>query len=483
MSKNVRLKYRILLGYSIPLSLSIIVAVLVFFSITKVEHRLKEVETSHGILDDIKDLSFSVTTMQRASRGYLLMKNEASLKAYEDGEKYFNELTQSLVNQVTDAKQQERLREITKLGKQVNETSKNEISLVNEGKPDAAIALFKSGEGIKLAREMEAAGKEFEKGEREIVQKKQTAENTAISFLLGVLIIGTSLSVVIAVASGLWVSGRISKRIAEATSAISASSVEIASTVEQHERTAVQQSASVSETSTAMEELGASSRQVSEQAESATATVQKGLSLVEKGTNTVEQTLSGMVVTKDKARIISEQILHLSEQTGQIGSIAMLVNDIANQVNLLALNASVEAARAGEHGRGFSVVAVEIRKLADQAKKSLERVNALVTDIQKATNSAVMAAEEGTKTIDEDAQLAKSVAGVFSDIVTSMKAIHENAQQVMLNAKQQSAGISQVVTAINAISAGAKETAAGISQTKVGIEKLKEAAVSLKEIV
>lgn len=107
-----------------------------------------------------------------------------------------------------------------------------------------------------------------------------------------------------------------------------------------------------------------------------------------------------MSTLKDKVNALAEQILHLSEQTQQIGGISELVGNLANQTNMLALNAAIEAARAGEHGKGFGVVAGEIRKLADQSKKSAEKINALVTDIPGAINTTVIVTDEGTKTVD-----------------------------------------------------------------------------------
>src|SRR5262249_812615 len=96
---------------------------------------------------------------------------------------------------------------------------------------------------------------------------------------------------------------------------------------------------------------------------------------------------------KEKIGTVTEQILSLSEQTGQIDAITRAVSELANQTNLLALNAAVEAARAGEHGRGFAVVATEIRKLADESRRSAERIHALLGDIQNATNATPVSLE------------------------------------------------------------------------------------------
>jgi methyl-accepting chemotaxis protein len=165
---------------------------------------------------------------------------------------------------------------------------------------------------------------------------------------------------------------------------------------------------------------------------------------------------------------MAEEILRLSEQTSQIGSISELVRELANQTNMLALNAAVEAARAGEHGKGFGVVATEIRKLADQSRKSAERINALVSDVQNATNSTVMAAGEGTKTVE--------------GIVTAINDITVSSQQISLTAKQQAIAIQQVVDAMNIIDSGAVQTASGIAQTKVETQKLSETAQELRQI-
>jgi len=289
--------------------------------------------------------------------------------------------------------------------------------------------------------------------------------------------------ILLALGIGYWIIRSITGRLTESVSAISSTSTEISATVEQHERTATGQAASVNETTTTIDELGVSSRTSAEQADSVAAMAKQALVTTDEGVKMAKQASDGMVKMKEKVESIGGQILHLSEQTGQIGKIATMVTDIAGQINMLALNAAVEAVRAGEQGKGFAVIAQEVRKLADQGKKSAEQANTIVADIQKATNSAVMVTEEGTKTVSEVAGIAAKAGEAFTSLSGVATRVYENAQQVSLNQKQQSTAIKQVTEAMNSINAGAKETAAGISQTKIGIQRLNEAAQNLKKMV
>lgn len=297
------------------------------------------------------------------------------------------------------------------------------------------------------------------------------------------MIVITAVSIMVLFGISLVITGSIKRSINSAVSSLSSTSTEIASTVEQHERTAQSQSASVNETTTTMDELSVSTRRSAEQADAVTVISKQALSTTEDGVKMANQASAGMSNLKQKVGAIGEQILKLSEQTGQIGGIANMVTDIAGQINMLALNAAVEAVRAGESGKGFSVIAQEVRKLADQGKKSAEKVNTIVADIQKATNSAVMVTEAGTKTVEDVSQIAQRAGESFGSLSGIANNVYENAQQVSLNMKQQVAAIKQVTDAMGSINAGAKETSAGISQTKIGLQRLNEAAQELKKMV
>jgi methyl-accepting chemotaxis protein len=321
--------------------------------------------------------------------------------------------------------------------------------------------------------------------EETILLKKRGQDSESIQMLSSSFSIlgGTVLSLVLGIFA-LWLINRnFIKPVKEVINVIASISTEIAATITQHECTASQQASAANQTSTAIEELSASSRLSSDQAANAAAVTKSAGVAIVQGDESTHQAVIAMADLKQKIATMAEHILHLGEQTSQIGTIATVLKDLAAQINMLALNAGVEAARAGEHGKGFAVVASEIRKLADESKKSAEQTAVLVTDIQKSTNSSILMTEEGSRTVHEVTQIVQKAAELFNNLANLTGVANENAQQVMLNAKQQAAAFNQIMEATNSIAAGAKETAAGICQTKVGVQNLNQAAENLKAIV
>ncbi|CAK0774906.1 methyl-accepting chemotaxis protein [Gammaproteobacteria bacterium] len=285
------------------------------------------------------------------------------------------------------------------------------------------------------------------------------------------------------VASGWWMARSISRPLAQTVAVLSSSSTQIAATVVEQERVASQQAVAVTETNTTMEELNASARQSANQAESTAQSAQTVRDLAQEGSEQMDDMLTAMNELKERVEIIAQQILHLSEQTSQIGTITELVTGFANETRMLAMNAAVEAVRAGEHGKGFSVLAVEIRKLADESKRSAERINHLVGEIQKATNSTVMATEEGTKKVEAGIRLAHRTTDTFNEVAGAASLASENSQQISLNIRQQAEAVRQVVEAMNTLNVSARDASAGVSQTRAGIHALNEAAQRLKAMI
>ena len=442
MFAKMKLRQRILLGYLAPLLLLLGAMGLVFVNLQEAGRQAALAEDAHAISGDVRSLQLALITMQSATRGYMLRKDPILYQTFQAGEKEYRKLSESLKLRVKDTQQQDTFRLLLESTQTRAQAQHLMLTRVDEGKAAAAIAQFSTGTNLGQVREMEALADKFNQREAEMLRERQEAGKAALSLAINSIIYGMLAAIALSVAIALWLAAAVSSKIAANATQLSAAVSEIATTIAQHERTASHQAAAATETSATIDELSASSRKSAEQAENAAGVAERAGAATAQGDEATRQAVVAMGSLKDKIGAMAEHILHLGEQTGQIGSIATVLKDLAGQINMLALNAAVEAARAGEHGKGFAVVASEIRKLADESKKSAEQTAVLVADIQKATNSSIMMTEEGTHTVIEVTQLVQKVAELFANLASLAGSANENAQQVMLNARQQSAAFS-----------------------------------------
>ncbi|HEY9887571.1 MAG TPA: methyl-accepting chemotaxis protein [Candidatus Obscuribacterales bacterium] len=475
-----KLRHWIILGYSVPIVSLLVSATVAVINVRQVKYAASELQTSWLIKERLDGLEIQVGTISRSVRGYLLDKETTSFNALKTAESDSYALVQELEGMLRDEEQQQRLRELEAELDGLVDYVANLVRIVDAGQPVEAVNVWRVDKGRSTTEAILGLLEEMIVREKAIMDEDIAAQTAALQRLQNTLLVAAVTSVVLSVVIGTWIILKASRLMNQSAGIIASSASEIAASVEQQERTSSQQAASVSETTTTMDELGASSRQSAEQAAAAASGAQQALRLAEEGTRAVERSMVGMSTLREKVEAIAEQILRLSEQTSQIGGISGLVSDLANQTNMLALNAAVEAVRAGEHGKGFAVVSGEIRKLADQSKKSAEKINALVADIQTAINSTVMVTDEGTKTVEEGVKISQETAAAFNGVADAVNNVVLNSQQISLNVKQQAVAIEQVVSAMNSLNKGAQETASGITQIRTGTHQLNESAIQLK---
>jgi len=478
-----RLRHWIIAGYTVPILALVASAMATVVNVNMVSDRSNNLQAVDEINSLMSELSVSIQVSSKTVRGYLLAHQKSSLDVYLNARKNTEYIISKLKKLIPDAKNQEHLTQISTLLKDLNQTNQGQIELVQQGKFQQAIESWKESDARQTTDSITNIMEEMNNDQKRNVIANYQQQEEALSRLKTTVFLATSLSIVLSVIIGFWVIKRASRQMIESASLIASSATEIAATIEQQERISNQQAVSVNQTTTTMDELGASSRQSAEQVEAAALSAEQALSLSGSGTKAVHRTLDGMTNLRQKVEIISEQIMRLSEQTSQIGTISGLVGDLANQTNMLALNAAVEAVRAGEHGKGFAVVAAEIRKLADESKKSAQKINTLVTEIQTAISSTVIATDEGTKTVEEGVRIAEETSESFVGVVNAVNTVTLNSQQISLNIRQQAIAIDQVVQAMNSLNMAARESAAGVSQIKGGIHQLNQAALNLKAVV
>ncbi|MBP7212162.1 hypothetical protein KBA27_04935 [bacterium] len=194
----------------------------------------------------------------------------------------------------------------------------------------------------------------------------------------------------------------------------------------------------------------------------------------------VKDNMEKMFNMKQKIQVIAELILELSEHTQQIGSTIGIVEDIAEQTNMLALNAAVEAARAGEHGKGFSVVAGEIRKLADKSKQATSKISTIIKDIQQATNSTVMATEEGSKELESSTKFANKIIGDVDRLIKLVSDINSSAKSIFDDTNSQTSISEELNTKYILLEEGLQNTLALVDENINNIKSISDISTSLK---
>lgn len=483
MFKSMKMRRRVLLGYSVPVLLSILISLVVFHYSQEGVKFEAMVDLDTDIMLHLSQLETAFYRMQSNARGLLLMREDTFTRGFRDAERDAQKELVELHKQISDERQRERFTEISKIINEFSAVPASMVVAVNEGRLEKALETFRSGIPAAKIGKVEALVRPFMDRQMELSKQRKSDSARASNNLDMALIVGNLLIIGMSLSLGLWIVSGAGRTISQATSALSASAKEIAATVTQHERTALSQASMVNQTNVTVDELKASSKQTGKQAAEVVDIARKASSLTDEGNIVVSQAVEGITGLRDKVGVVAEQVLQLGEQTNQIGAIANLVKDLATQTNMLALNAAVEAARAGEQGKGFAVVAGEVRKLADQSKKSAEEASVIISDIQKATNSTIMITEESTRTVEEVTKISHKVGQLFNALSGESSRVYENAQQVVLNAQQQSTAISQIGEAMNTINASTKETAAGITQTKMGAQNVEQAAQTLQEMV
>jgi len=198
----------------------------------------------------------------------------------------------------------------------------------------------------------------------------------------------------------------------------------------------------------------------------------------------VMDTIDRLPQTGENGIILKRQLqAKLSEHSQAIGEIIATVNDLADQSNLLAVNAAIEAAKAGEQGKGFAVVAQEVRGLAEQSKQATAQVRAILTDIQKATSAAVMATEQGTKAVEAGVKQSADAGQAIRALGDSITESAQAATQIAASSQQQMVGTDQVALAMENIKQASTQNVAGTKQAETAAQNLHDLGQKLKQLV
>lgn len=267
---------------------------------------------------------------------------------------------------------------------------------------------------------------------------------------------------------GIYVLASSSSEILEASIQIAASATETAATV--------------SETASTIEEVKQTSDLSSEIARLVAEKAQLASNVSQTGQKAVEEMVTSFQRVQQQMESIAENVVQLAEKSQEIGEIIVTVNDIAEQSNILAINASIEAALAGEEGRRFDVVAQEIRNLADQSKQATSQVRTILTDIQRGVSTAVMATEQGNRTVGESVKQSNEAGESISTLTETISDSATAAIQNAVSSQQQNVGISQIIQSMENIRQASLQNIISTKQAEDTAKNLHELGQKLQQI-
>jgi methyl-accepting chemotaxis protein len=276
---------------------------------------------------------------------------------------------------------------------------------------------------------------------------------------------------------------KLTSDLTEGVSVLGTSATEISASTTQLAASASESAAAVSETTTTVEEVRQTAQLASQKAKNVSDTAHRAAQISLSGRKSIDDVGAGMNRIRQQMDAIAASMGRLSEQSQAIGQIIATVEDLAAQSNLLAVNAAIEAAKAGEHGKGFGVVAQEVKSLAEQSRQATNQVRTILSDVQKATTSAVLATEQGSKAVEAGIKQAEVAGASILSLTDGVSEAAQAATQIAASSQQQLVGVDQVAMAMENIKQASIQNVASAKQLESAAYNLKELGLRLKQLV
>jgi len=272
-------------------------------------------------------------------------------------------------------------------------------------------------------------------------------------------------------------------RVSQAASEVSVAVSELHSTAQNMVRGTDEVSSQASTVATAGEEMASTSQDIASNCNSAAESSRHANQLATSGASIVQGTVDGMARIAERVRATAENVENLGSRSNEIGAIVGTIEDIADQTNLLALNAAIEAARAGEQGRGFAVVADEVRALAERTTRATKEIGSMIKAIQAETKQAVASMEVGVSEVERGTEDASKSGGALQEILSQINEVTNQINQIATAAEEQSSTSREISNNMHMITQVVQETAIGTHATAHSADQLASLATDLKNLV
>ncbi|HGK7683267.1 TPA: methyl-accepting chemotaxis protein [Legionella pneumophila] len=356
------------------------------------------------------------------------------------------------------------------------------VPLIYAGKLGEAKELILTSQS-ELNKKMLALASELvdmmEKNARTIlIESEQNAKYTIYTLALGSLF-----AIIVSIAMAIWMMStlrKVSQKINEGANVLVASASEITASTTQLASGSAETAAAVNQTTSTIEEVKQTSEISAQKARYVADVAKKTVQISQEGQKSMEESIEAMNRIQEKMESIAENIVTLSEQSQDIGEIINTVTDLAEQSNLLAVNASIEAAKAGKQGKGFSVVAQEVKIMAERSKQATSQVRSILGDIQKALSIAVLSAEGGSKAVETGVRLSNTAGEAIRSLAKSIAESANAANQIITSSQQQLVGMDQVAQAMQNINQASVQNLTSTKQVETSAHDLSQLGQKLQ---
>lgn len=475
---------RLAVGFGLAAAVLLVIVFVGFRSTDGLVANNALVAHSHVVATKLTDLLSELKDAETGQRGYIITGNDDYLSPYRAALDTIPATMQDLRQLTSDnPAQQQRLDALQPLIDSKLAELKETIDLRRASGFDAASKVVADNSGkVTMDKARILIGDTITAEDQLLAARTHKVEESAKA-AMAITIWGGIAGVVAVAAIGWFITRSLSAQISSAVGQIQSSSTELQAAASQQATGAKEQSAATSEITTTISELLATSRQIAESAQRVSQIADQTAGAAHSGQGMVDLTRESISGIRRQVDQIVADMLELGKKSQEIGAVLDIVSELAEQTNILAINATIEAVGAGESGLRFGVVADEIRKLADRVGGSTKEIRTLIDDVRSAVNTTVMATETGSKAVDAGARQFGDVSAAFNEISGLVTTTTEAAREIELSTKQQTTAVEQVNIAIVNVAQASKETESSSGQTLLTASQLADLSKQLMRIV
>lgn len=476
---------KLAVGFGLPILMLVVIGVLAYRTIDVLVDNNARVTHSHEVVDHIARLIANAKDAETGQRGYVITGIDDFLEPYNAALPSTTNNVRELRHLVRDNPAQ--LARVDQAENLIN-LKYTEMKRVLDARRgpggfEAAQKMVQNGDGKRYMDDLRKVAAAMEQDERELLRERgEAAEANARASKIAVGIVAV-LALLLVFAASSVITRSLGRQLTAEVKSIRSSSAELQAAAAQQASGSREQLAATTEVATTIRELLATSRQITESAQRVARNAEETASGAHSGMNTVRGAHEVIQQIKKQMDVVVTHMLALGKKSQEAGGILDLVNELAEQTNILAINATIEAAGAGESGRRFSVVADEIRKLADRVGGSTKEIRSLVDDMRAAVNTTVMATESTVKAVDAGTLSFGEVTTSFTRIASLVTTTTEAAREIELSTKQQSTAVEQVSSAIGSVAQATRESDSSAKQTLESAGALTELSRRLLRLV